>query len=150
MKPNLSTLSETVGRRLVDNIADKLNGSHCPGHSPNIFNDASVSSHFHGVMKVEVCYSNSVTQNTLGSPEMSPVCCSEYRFVFFASEQVDSMHGSILLYELHQVAIESRLRRLGACYLNSLSECLQPLLLPEYCMTWHEIGRATSGYYGHR
>ena len=56
----------------------------------------------------------------------------ERRFVLLRPQQVDSVYSTVLFDQTREVAVECRLRGLGAGDLNPLTERLQPLLLPKH------------------
>ena len=83
-------------------------------------------------MKIEVCYPDIRAPYSFRGLQMPRVGVRESRFCVFGSKEVYRMHGAVFIDYLREVPFECRLRSVWSGDLDSLSECLQALLLPEH------------------
>jgi hypothetical protein len=85
-----------------------------------------------GVVKIEVRDTKVLSEGDTSDLQVSSVSRCQDSFIFFGTEQVDSVNCAVLFGQLSEVALESWLRCLGTRDLNTLAECLKTLLFPEY------------------
>ena len=101
-------------------------------YSPQLLHDAIVAVRLDHVVEVEVSNTDLLSEAVSSNAEMSSIGCSQALLVLLRSKKVDGMYGTVLLRELEKMAFKSRLRSLWSRDLDSLTECLQPLLFPEH------------------
>lgn len=85
----------------------------------------------HGIMKVEMSDAGSIAEGVFCDLQMASVCSGQCCFVLLCAQQVDGMYASVLLREINEMALKCGLRRLRTRNLDTLTERLQALLLPE-------------------
>ena len=101
-------------------------------HPPQLLHDAIVAVRLDHVVEVEVSNTDLLSEAVSSNAEMSSIGRSQALLVLLRPKKVDGMYGTVLLRELEKMACKSRLRSLWSRDLDSLTECLQPLLFPEH------------------
>ena len=85
----------------------------------------------HDLVKVVVGDTDVVAPNTLSDVQVSRICRSQVRFCVFGPKEVYGVDVAVLLRQVREMPLECRLRCLRTRNLDTLSKCLQPLLLPK-------------------
>ena len=91
-----------------------------------------MSADSHGLVKVIVGDTDVVAPDALGDVQVSRVCSSQVRLCVLGPEEIYGVDAAVLLRQVREVPFEGRLRCLRTGNLDSLAECLQPLLLPKH------------------
>ena len=99
---------------------------------PDFSEHALVAAVFDCGMEVEVGDAYGVPDRVPHDLHVTRIRGRQRRLVLLGPEQVDGMHGAVLLDEAGEVPVECWLGRLRPCDLDALPERLQSLLLPEH------------------
>lgn len=99
---------------------------------PQFTDDAFMSSISDHIMKIKVRNTNIVPKYHTSMLQVIGIGRRKDRFVFFRAEEINRVYGLIFFYEVREMFLEGRLRSMRSCYLYTMTEGLDTLLLPKH------------------